>query len=767
VNPRTKIFIWIGLLIIALLIILFRARIETDISFFLPRSSSPQEQFLINQFRQGPGSKLLIISLQGSDSEALAKLSNSLTQKLMHDSAFVKVMNSENSMTLPMEEFLFNNRYLLSPALHPDKFSPKSLHTILSDSLSRMTSMQGFIETRHFEKDPTGEFLATLKSWTEKQLLNRKHGVWFSADEKHAFLVAEVFAEGFNLNQFEKAVQKIDDSFNELKPDPSLTIKIVGPPAFAVASREAIKRDATVLSIIATFLVVGIIYLFYRSIALVFLCTIPLLCGIIFSISGVVLIFGSIHGITLTFGIVIIGVAIDYPIHLFSHIKNGEHPSLAMKRIWPTLRLGVLTTTLGYVSMIFSSFDGLIQLATFAVFGLVTASLVTRHILPNFSGLSSPTNLPAHISELPFALLSKNKFLYYSLLAGAIIILVFQRNELWENDIASLSPIPEEQLALERHVRRELNLPNVSYWVVVKGKSEQNVLQWTESVAGKLQALKTQGAIAGFDAVTKFLPSLEKQSERIKTLPSSKQLKENLKLAREGLPFKENAFDEFIEEVSKARDSELLTFDRLKGTLLKTWVSKLLYNQGDFWFSLISFKGTVDKKLIASTISNFPPENIFVLEPRKTSNTLINRYRDRALVFFAGGFMIVAITLRIALGQWITLGRVLFPIIGSVLTVMAVLAAAQIQLSLFHLVSLLLVVGLGLDYSLFLNREIAFKEKQTKTHHAILICNLSTVSVFGTLAFSSTPVLKAIGTTVAIGASLCLWFSFIFAPKLK
>lgn len=766
-NPRTKIFIWIGLLIIALLIIIFRGRIETDISFFLPRSSSPQEQFLINQFRQGPGSKLLIISLQGSDSATLAKLSNSLTQNLKNDSAFVKVMNSENSMTLPMEKFLFDNRYLLSPALHPDKFSAKNLQIILSDSLSRMTSMQGFIEKRYFEKDPTGEFLATLKSWTEKQLLNKKHGVWFSADEKHAFLVTEVFAEGFNLNQFEKAIQKIDDNFNELKPDPSLTIKIVGPPAFAVASRDSIKRDATVLSIIATFFVVGIIYLFYRSIALVLLCTIPLLCGIIISIAGVVLIFGSIHGITLTFGIVIIGVAIDYPIHLFSHIKKGEHPSLAMERIWPTLRLGVLTTALGYVSMIFSSFDGLIQLATFAVFGLVTASLVTRHILPHFSGLSSPANLPAHISKLPFVLLSKNKFLYYALLAGAIIILVFQRNELWENDIASLSPIPEEQLALERQVRLELNLPNVSYWVVVKGKSEQNVLQWTETVAEKLQALKIQGAITGFDAVTKFLPSIAKQSERIKTLPSSKQLKENLKLAQEGLPFKENAFAKFIEEVSRARDSELLTFDRLKSTLLKTWVNKLLYNQGDFWFSLISFKGTVDKKLIASAIGNFPPENVFVLEPRNTSNTLINRYRDRALVFFVGGFLIVAITLRIALGQWVTLGRVLFPIIGSVLTVMAVLAAAQIQLSLFHLVSLLLVVGLGLDYSLFLNREIAFKEKQTNTHHAILICNLSTVSVFGTLAFSSTPVLKAIGTTVAIGASLCLWFSFIFAPKLK
>lgn len=763
-KPRTKIIIWIGVLIIMVLIIMFRMRVETDVSFFLPRSSSPQEQFLINQFRQGPGSKLLIVSLQGGDSKALAKASNSLTQKLKNDRAFVKVINSEDAVTPQMEKFLFSNRYLLSPTLHPDKFSPESLHKILSDTLGRMALLQGFMEKRYFNRDPTGEFLATLRSWTGKPMLNKKHGVWFSLDGKHAFLVVEIFAHGFDLNQFENAVNRIENRFDELKPDRSMTLNMAGPPAFAVASRQSIKRDATELSIIATCLVVGIIFTFYRSVLLVLLCSIPLLCGVMTSISAVVLIFGSIHGITLTFGIVIIGVAIDYPIHLFSHIKNDEPPSEAMDRIWPTLRLGVLTTSLGYVSMIFSGFDGLIQLAIFAVCGLVSASLVTRHILPYITGFSLRTPL---VSTMPFELLSKNKIIFYVLLAGAISTLGFQRNELWENDVAQLSPIPDSQLALDRQVRKELNLPNVSYWVVVKGESEQSVLQLTESVSEKLQTLTNQGSISGFEAVTKYLPSMEKQSQRIKALPSSDQLKENFQLAQQGLPFRENAFEDFFEDISRVKKSGFLTSDRLKGTLFEAQVKKLLFNQDNFWFSLISFNGTVDEKLIAEAIGGFPIESVFALEPRKTSNTMINRYRDRALLMFVGGCLIIAITLKVALRQWVSLGRVLIPIFGSVLTVMAVLATAKVQLSLFHLVSLLLVIGLGLDYTLFLNRKLELLEDQSKTNHALLVCNLSTVSVFGTLAFSTTPVLRAIGTTVAIGAFLCLWFSFIFAPKTK
>jgi predicted exporter len=386
VKPRIKIIIWIGILITAALVIILRGRVEMDISLFLPQSSSPQEQFLINQFRQGPGAKLLIISIQGADSETLAQLSNSLIKILKNDKAFVKALNSEGAISPQTESFLFSNRYLLSPTLSPERFSPGSLHELLSDALSRMTLSQGFIEKRYFERDPTGEFLSTMRSWTEMPMLNKKHGVWFSEDGKHAFLVAEIFAEGFNLDHFKKAVHVVEDSFNELRPNSSVTLNMVGPPVFAVASRESVRRDANMLSIIATCFVIGIIYLFYRSLKLVLICAVPLLCALLISTSAIVLIFGSIHGITLAFGIVIIGVAIDYPIHLFSHIRVDEHPSEAMDRIWPTLRLGVLTTALGYVAMIFSNFGGLVQLAAFTVCGLITSAGVTRHVLPHILG---------------------------------------------------------------------------------------------------------------------------------------------------------------------------------------------------------------------------------------------------------------------------------------------------------------------------------------------------------------------------------------------
>jgi predicted exporter len=766
VKPYAKIIFWLGMLIIALAVIIFRLRVETDISLFLPRSSSPQEHLLIDQFRNGPVSKLLMISIQGTDSKTLARLSASLTQKLKNNSAFVSFLNSEKSTFIRMEKFLFKNRYLLSPAISPERFSPQSLHDILLKQLDRLALSRGYIEKRYLDRDPSGEFISLIEAFEQTPLLNKQHGVWFSLDGKHAYLVAEIMADGFNLNQLERAVHIIDDSFNELEKDSSVSLSMVGPAAFAVASRESIRRDITRLTIIATCLVMSIIYLFYRSLTLIFFCSIPLLCGVLISISTITLVFGSIHGITLAFGLIIIGVAIDYPLHLFSHIKVDEHSSTTMDRLWPTLRLGAITSSLGFVSMFLSGFDGLVQLATFAVCGILTAALVTRHIL-SISGISPLIYLPKRLEELPFESLTKNKKLFYIFLAGVIAFLFCQRGELWENDIAQLSPVPSSQLALDRQVRKELGLPNIDYWIVVKGKSEQSVLQETELVVDRLQTLKNNGSIGGFDAATKYLPSLKRQIQRIKSLPTTIQLESSLGVAIKGLPFRKNAFERFIKEVSTAKDLDFLTLDQLKGTLLEARVNKLFYYHENLWLSLLPLKGDVDKKLVTRSVSSLSSKNVFIFEPRKTSNSLINRYRDRGLLFFVGGLLIIALTLRIALRQWTTVGRVLIPTLGSVLTVVAVLTAINIPLSLFHLVSLLLVIGLGIDYTLFLNHRLILKEERSQTHHALIACNLSTLTVFGTLAFSTTPILRAIGITVAIGAFLCILFAFIFALKPK
>ena len=109
----------------------------------------------------------------------------------------------------------------------------------------------------------------------------------------------------------------------------------------------------------------------------------PLTSAILAGIVAVNLAFGFIHGMTLAFGITLLGVVDDYPIHLFSHLTKESRAPAVMKEIWPTMRLGVVATALGFSALLLSGFPGLSQLGLFAMVGLFTAACVTRWVLPH------------------------------------------------------------------------------------------------------------------------------------------------------------------------------------------------------------------------------------------------------------------------------------------------------------------------------------------------------------------------------------------------
>jgi predicted exporter len=125
--------------------------------------------------------------------------------------------------------------------------------------------------------------------------------------------------------------------------------------------------------------------------------------------------------------------------------------------------------------------------------------------------------------------------------------------------------------------------------------------------------------------------------------------------------------------------------------------------------------------------------------------------RSRILMSIAVAAVLLVAVVAFALRSSARVLRVLAPMAITTLVVLAVLQGAGVSLTLFHLISLILVAGLGLDYALFFERAAADPKEQRRTLHAVLVCSLSTLLVFALLATSSLPVLRAIGLPVAIG----------------
>ena len=157
-----------------------------------------------------------------------------------------------------------------------------------------------------------------------------------------------------------------------------------------------------------------------------------------------------------------------------------------------------------------------------------------------------------------------------------------------------------------------------------------------------------------------------------------------------------------------------------------------------------------------------PVPGLTFLDLKAEAGRLVNGYRQQSLQLTALGVLAITGILWWGLRNVLLVGRVLLPPLLAVLFVVTVLTLIGERLSLFHLVSLLLVLGVGLNYALFFNRPFADEDERRQTWLSLTVCILATLSAFGALAFSRTPVLHAIGLTVGLGAA----FSLLVAAML-
>jgi predicted exporter len=232
------------------------------------------------------------------------------------------------------------------------------------------------------------------------------------------------------------------------------------------------------------------------------LTLVPVASGALAGIAAVSFAFGSVHGVTLGFGVTLMGEAVDYAIYLFTNTAPGATPKSTLQRIWPTLRLGMLTSAFGFGAMLFSGFPGLSQLGLFSITGLAVAVSVTRWVLPELvpagyhvktaAGLGPPLmSVLEHAHRLRIPLLV--------LVAAAVAWLASRGSTIWDDELSTLSPVPLSIQRLDQQMRADLGAPDVGPLVVVKGDSEQGVLETAEQVGGTLAALQADGVLAGFD----------------------------------------------------------------------------------------------------------------------------------------------------------------------------------------------------------------------------------------------------------------------------
>ncbi|MHB1093624.1 MMPL family transporter [Thiobacillus sp.] len=752
--------------------IISRTEFTTDLSAFLPRNPTLEQQLLMDQIRDGLASRLILVGIEGADAPTRARLSREVAQRLRADRAFLSVNNGEPVNTGRDRAFLFNNRYLLSPAVTPARFSVDGLHAALSDSIDLLASPAGLLVKSLLPRDPTGEMVQLLDQFDSGAHPKLINGAWASRDGMRALMLVQTRAAGSDTDAQQHAMDAIQQAFDHAaSATPSATLVMTGPGVFSVTSRDTIKRQVTRLSIISLVLIATLLLLVYRSFSALALGLIPVISGALAGIAAVSLGFGAVHGITLGFGTALIGEAVDYSIYLFVQSEqNSADRQDWVKRLWPTIRLGVLTSIAGFASLLLSGFPGLAQLGLYAITGLIVAAMVTRFVLPSLL----PAKFRIHdVSTIGLALsrvvqhATVLRWPAVLLLLAACVIVIHHRASLWDDKIASLSPVSQTDVELDTRLRADMGAPDVRYLVVVSGPNREAVLRASERASIRLQTLVGQGELGGFESPSRYLPSTATQHARQDSLPARAVLETRLAQAVEGLPVNARRFVPFLDDVEAARSQPLLQAADLRQTSMAMAVDALLIQQSRQWRALLPLTAPEGADINAGQIRaalSTMPDALFV-DMKAESDRLYSGYLHEAIVLSLGGLVAIIGLLFVVFRSLLRVLRVIAPLAAAVITVTAGLSVLGQQMIILHLVGLLLVVAVGSNYALFFDRPDPHIPILPRTLASMLFASLTTVAGFGLLAFSNVSILQALGVTVAPGVILALMYSAVFARQ--
>ena len=775
-----------GPLVLVLLgVVLCAALVFSQLSFradmgdFIPAGDNAAARLMRAEIRGGTATSLILAGIEGASPPELARVSAALAEGLRQSGRFAFVANGQNLIGDEELDWLFARRYLLSSAVSAEDFSTDALRRGFERLLTGLHGSAAPLVERFGFADPTGAFLALALSARGATTVETRHGVWFAPSRPdtpdRALLIARMGTGGLDIHAQDAALAAVDAAFAAARPGGAgqggagqggARLLLSGPAVFAHGAAHAIRSDVRLLSVVSTLLVAALLVWRFRSPWVMAATAVPIVSSIALAALAVHLVFGFVHGITLGFGMTMLGVSVDYPVLLIGHRKRGEPAPATLRRIGAAFNLAVLTAALGLTGMMFSGFPGLSQLGLFAVTGVLTAAAVTRWVLPPLIVAADLAPVSAGDPALLLRLerLRGWRFLTLPLLAAAAGLLLSGFGPPPQHDIAALSPVPEAARILDASLRADLGVPDTGPLLVVRGPDAESVLRREEALLPRLDTLIRAGVLTGAEAAARLLPSVAAQEARRALLPADAEaLGARIAAAARDLPFEPRAFDAFAAAVAASRALPAVRPEAIDGPVLRERLGPLLFARDGAWYGVIIPTGVADAPGLTRALPE--GEDMLWLNMRAEADQLLADATARAWRWLLGGAAAACVALALALRDTRQLLRVTGAVAAALLLTFAILGLSGARLSLLHIIASQLVAGVGLNYALFFARRQLDEEERSRTLRTLVTCNGMSLLTFGLLAFCRTPLLREIGVTAAVGMVAAMVFAFLFAGE--
>jgi len=536
---------------------------------------------------------------------------------------------------------------------------------------------------------------------------------------------------------------------------PGARVLRTGAVFYAADARERAEWETGLISWASLAASVALFLVVFRSMRHLLLGLACVGAGLVAATAVTLLAFGKLYLLTLVCGASLLGVAVDYPFLYFAN-QLGAGPAWqarpALRRLMPALLLGVTTTLLGYATLGVAPFPGLRQMAVFSMAGLGASFLTVVLVLPAWLARPIPAR-PALMAVLGAGLdrwgaWARRPAWLAVLGLGAVLLAASLLRLRADDDVKGLIQPSGQLRAEERQIRALTGLSNAGRFFLVEGPDEGTVLAREEALRARLAPLVAAGALEGVQAVSCFVPSPDAQA---RALAAHEAQAGPLGEALAALGFRPEVRARLQAERQASAGRPLTVAAWLPmpfaAPFRRLWLGPTVHGAG----SIVLPAGDAPSDALREAAEGLP--GVRLVDKAQSVSRLLGHYRR-----LADGALALAVLL-----VWLMLLRryrfrrslaILAPPLLGILAALAAAALAGSPVTLFHTIALVLVLGFGVDYTVFLA-----EDPRPATLLGVLLAGCATLLSYGLLAFSQTPALRGFGLTLGIGVLVSILLS--------
>jgi predicted exporter len=776
---------WAWLLVVALLLghnawlwLVQRATPDTDILALLP--SARHDDIVQRAFAHMVDSaqQKVVVLVGDRDWEQARKAADAYQAVIAKQPDLLQAMPGDAAQLQDAWLATFDHsRLMLLTAAQRRKLQNDSPQQWSQLALGNMYGAFGGPKLGAWQDDPFGLFSGWVQERAQETPVRPRDGRLYveGNGRSYVLLLMNLQVPAFSLSAQQQAIPLLDAAATAARQAaPDAEVISAGVILHAAAASSQASSEMATIGAGSLLGILLLMWLSFRSLKPIALIAVSILIGCLGALSVSWLLFGRLHLLTLVFGASLVGIAQDYAIY-FLCARLGAPAQLSsrslLRRLLPGLALMLLAAVIGYLGMAATPFPGLRQMAVFSVLGLLFAWLTVVLWFPalihadTLRATRLATAYGNSIAQWP-VLRGKRRDLLL-LVAGILLVGCGLMRLQVSDDIRALQKTPQHLIDDQLKLGKLLDTPTPVQFYLVRGDSAESVLQREEQLKLQLQPLLDDKRIGGIQAISNWVPSLRQQAAD-RALINSKLLSDDgdhkapLAAIASAIDADQN-WQQALRQRLLEKSQPLLPQAFIDSAAGVPWRHLWLGQINGQYASIIALRGLNDYRHLAAlaAVADQVPGVQWVDKVADISAVLryYRQYMSWALLA-AYLTIFVLLSLRYRAAAW----RALAPPLVATLLTLALFGLLGQPLQLFHVLACLLLLGLGVDYGIFLQ-----EQADQQRRHAWLTIGLSALSAllsFGLLGLSNSPPLHAFGLTMLIGMGLIWLLSPCFATPL-